>query len=137
LAPIREIGVLRLHGAVQHYAPDLLGIANNERGPFAELWMGAHPMGPATANVAGIEIPLDRLIADAPEKILGATASAHFGGRLPYLFKVLDVAKMLSIQAHPTKKQAEEGFAAKTQLELTWRIQDGITRMTTTSQKWP
>jgi mannose-6-phosphate isomerase len=113
-----EIGVLRLHGAVQHYAwggcdfiPGLLGIANNDRRPFAELWMGAHPKGPATANVAGIEIPLDRLIAEAPGKILGSTANAHFGGRLPYLFKVLDVAKMLSIQAHPTKKQAEEGFA--------------------------
>jgi mannose-6-phosphate isomerase len=73
--------------------------------------MGAHPKGPATANVAGIEIPLNRLIAEAPEKILGPTASAHFGGRLPYLFKVLDVAETLSIQAHPTKKQAEEGFA--------------------------
>ena len=113
-----EIGVLRLHGAIQHYAwggrdfiPGLLGIANNERRPFAELWMGAHPKGPATANVAGIEIPLNRLIAEAPEKILGPTASAHFGGRLPYLFKVLDVAETLSIQAHPTKKQAEEGFA--------------------------
>jgi mannose-6-phosphate isomerase len=110
--------VLRLHGAVQHYAwggcdfiPGLLGIANDERIPFAELWMGAHPNGPATANVSGIEIQLNRLIAEAPEKILGPTASAHFGGRLPYLFKVLDVAKMLSIQAHPTKKQAEEGFA--------------------------
>ena len=113
-----EIGVLRLHGAVQHYAwgggdfiPGLLGIANKERIPFAELWMGAHPKGPATADVAGIEIPLNRLIAVAPEKILGPTVSGHFGGRLPYLFKVLDVAKMLSIQAHPTKKQAEEGFA--------------------------
>jgi mannose-6-phosphate isomerase len=113
-----EIGVLRLHGAVQHYAwggrdfiPGLLGIANSEKRPFAELWMGAHPKGPATANVAGIEIPLNRLIAEAPEKILGPTASAHFGGRLPYLFKVLDVAQTLSIQAHPTKNQAEEGFA--------------------------
>ena len=113
-----EIGVLILHGAVQHYAwggydfiPGLLGIANDERMPFAELWMGAHPKGPATGNVAGIQIPLNRLIAEAPEKILGPTASAHFGGRLPYLFKVLDVAKMLSIQEHPTKKQAEEGFA--------------------------
>ena len=115
---ISETGVLRLHGAVQHYAwggcdfiPGLLGIANNERIPFAELWMGAHPKGPATADVAGIEIPLNRLIAEAPDKILGSTASADFGGRLPYLFKVLDVANMLSIQAHPTKKQAEEGFA--------------------------
>jgi mannose-6-phosphate isomerase len=113
-----EIGVLRLHGAVQHYAwggcdfiPSLLGIANNERKPFAELWMGAHPKGPATADVAGIKIPLDRLIAEAPGKILGSAASARFGGRLSYLLKVLDVAKMLSIQAHPTKKQAAEGFA--------------------------
>jgi len=113
-----EIGVLRLHGAVQHYAwggcdfiPGLLGIANNERIPFAELWMGAHPKGSATANVAGIDVPLDRLIAEAPDKILGSATSALFGGRLPYLFKVLDVAKMLSIQAHPTKNQAEEGFA--------------------------
>lgn len=118
MPPIPEIGVLELYGAVQHYAwggcdfiPGLLGIANNERIPFAELWMGAHPKGPATANVGGIEIPLNRLIAEAPERILGPTANAHFGGRLPYLFKVLDVAKMLSIQAHPTKKQAEEGFA--------------------------
>jgi mannose-6-phosphate isomerase class I len=120
LPPIPEIGVLKLHGAVQHYAwggcdfiPGLLGIANNERIPFAELWMGAHPKGPATANVAGIDIPLNRLIAESPEKILGPTTSAHFGGRLPYLFKVLDVAQMLSIQAHPTKKQAEEGFACE------------------------
>ena len=118
MPPISETGVLRLHGAVQHYAwggcdfiPGLLGIANNERIPFAELWMGAHPKGPATADVAGIEIPLNRLIAEAPDKILGSATSAVFGGRLPYLFKVLDVAKMLSIQAHPTKKQAEEGFA--------------------------
>ena len=112
-----EIGVLTLHGAVQHYAwggfdfiPGLLGIANNERIPFAELWMSAHPKAPATADVAGVEIPLNRLIAEAPDRVLGPSASARFGGRLPYLFKVLDVARMLSIQAHPTKKQAEEGF---------------------------
>jgi len=30
--------------------------------------------------------------------------------QLPFLFKVLDVKKMLSIQAHPSKKQAEIGF---------------------------
>ena len=112
-----ELGVLRLRGTVQHYdwggndfIPGLLGIANNERRPFAELWMGAHANAPATADVAGIEIPLNRLIAEAPDEILGPPASVHFGGRLPYLFKVLDVAKMLSIQAHPNKEQAEEGF---------------------------
>jgi mannose-6-phosphate isomerase len=113
-----EIGVLRLHGAVQHYdwggcdfIPDLLGVTNRERRPFAELWMGAHPLAPATADVAGVAIPLDRLIAEEPDEILGPSASTRSGGKLPYLFKVLDVAKMLSIQAHPNKEQAEEGFA--------------------------
>ncbi len=73
--------------------------------------MGAHPKAPATAYVGGIAMPLDRLIAEAPDRILGPSASARFGGRLPYLFKVLDVASMLSIQVHPTKAQAAEGFA--------------------------
>lgn len=115
---MHEIGVLPLHGVVQHYdwggydfIPGLLGIANSDRRPFAELWMGAHPMAPATADVAGIAVPLDRLIAEAPERILGPLASARFGGRLPYLLKVLDVASMLSIQVHPTKEQAAAGFA--------------------------
>src|SRR5215212_8014892 len=31
-------------------------------------------------------------------------------GTLPYLFKVLDVEKMLSIQVHPTKEAAEINF---------------------------
>ena len=41
----------------------------------------------------------------------GQTANARFAGRLPYLFKILDVCKMLSIQAHPTLAQARSGFA--------------------------
>jgi mannose-6-phosphate isomerase class I len=115
---MHEIGVLPLHGVVQHYdwggydfIPGLVGIANSDRKPFAELWMSAHPKAPATADVAGIAMPLDRVIAEAPDRILGPSASARFGGHLPYLFKVLDVASMLSIQAHPTKKQAAAGFA--------------------------
>ncbi len=115
---MHEIGVLSLRGVVQHYdwggydfIPGLLGIANSDRAHFAELWMGAHPKAPATADVAGIAIPLDRLIAEAPDRILGPTASDRFGKRLPYLFKVLDVASMLSIQVHPTKEQASAGFA--------------------------
>jgi hypothetical protein len=56
---MNEIGVLPLHGVVQHYdwggydfIPGLLGIANSDRRPFAELWMGAHPKAPATARPA-------------------------------------------------------------------------------------
>jgi mannose-6-phosphate isomerase len=62
-------------------------------------------------ELAAGQEPLDQLIADAPEAILGQAAKARFGGRLPYLFKILDVHKMLSIQAHPTLAQARAGFA--------------------------
>jgi mannose-6-phosphate isomerase len=61
-------------------------------------------------EVAGHQVPLDQLIAEAPGAILGQAANARFAGRLPYLFKILDVRKMLSIQAHPTLAQAKEGF---------------------------
>jgi mannose-6-phosphate isomerase len=112
-----EEGVLRLQGVVQHYdwgghdfIPDLLGMENPTRQPFAELWIGAHAKAPSVAEVPGGQVPLDELIAEAPEAMLGAAANFHFRGRLPYLFKILDVHKMLSIQAHPTLVQAREGF---------------------------
>jgi mannose-6-phosphate isomerase len=115
---MHEIGVVMLHGAVQHYdwggrdfIPALLGIANRDRKPFAELWIGAHPNAPSMADVAGMAVPLDRLIAEAPDKILGPSVSARCGENLPYLLKVLDAAEMLSIQAHPAKAQAVDGFA--------------------------
>jgi mannose-6-phosphate isomerase len=113
-----EAGVLTLHGVVQHYdwgghnfIPDLLSVENATRRPFAELWIGAHAKAPSLADVDGGQEPLDRLIAEAPDAILGQAANARFGGRLPYLFKILDVHKMLSIQAHPTLAQARRGFA--------------------------
>jgi mannose-6-phosphate isomerase len=112
-----EAGVLTLHGVVQHYdwgghdfIPKLLGVANKDRKPFAELWIGAHPKAAAIAEIAGGCEPLDQLIAKEPESILGPAANARFDGRLPYLLKILDVNKMLSIQAHPTLAQAKEGF---------------------------
>ena len=113
-----EAGVLTLHGVIQHYdwgghdfIPDLLGMENPTRKPFAELWIGAHAKAPSMVELAGGQEPLDKLIAEEPEAILGQAANAHFGGRLPYLFKILDVHKMLSIQAHPTLAQARRGFA--------------------------
>lgn len=87
-----ETGVLKLQGVVQHYdwggydfIPDLLGIDNPTRQPFAELWIGAHAKAPSLAEVDGVQEPLDELIAEAPEAILGSAANARFEGRLPYL----------------------------------------------------
>jgi mannose-6-phosphate isomerase len=107
-----------VHGAVQHYEwggydfiPGLLGKENTERRPFAELWIGTHPKAPSFADLDGTRIPLDRLVAADPWLTLGPEVALNFAGRLPYLLKVLDVRIMASLQAHPSKKQAEEGFA--------------------------
>ncbi|HEY3266484.1 MAG TPA: mannose-6-phosphate isomerase, class I [Armatimonadota bacterium] len=109
---------LPLHGAVQHYdwggftfIPDLLGVDNAARQPFAELWIGANTGAPSIVDIGGQTAPLDKLVDAAPEASLGASIAHRFSNRLPYLFKVLDARKMLSIQAHPTKQQAEEGYA--------------------------
>ncbi len=126
--------VVRLRGVVQHYdwggcdfIPHLLGLRNPSRQPFAELWMGAHPKAPSLVEIAAAAastpsapdesirispgtVGLDRLLERSGEQIVGPQ-HARFAGGLPYLFKILDVARMLSIQAHPTKAQAELGYA--------------------------
>lgn len=111
-------GVVRLIADVQHYAwgdtrfiPQLLGIENPGQEPFAELWMGAHPDLPSQVVLHDVRIPLNELIDHGADQILGPTVATEFGGRLPYLFKVLSAAAPLSIQAHPTKGEAEAGFA--------------------------
>jgi mannose-6-phosphate isomerase class I len=113
-----ELRALRLRGTVQHYAwggahfiPELVG-ADNPRGePFAELWLGGHPRAPAAVELEGGWLGLDRLLAEAPEALLGRPATHRFGARLPYLLKIVDAKNMLSIQVHPSLRQARDGFA--------------------------
>lgn len=103
----------RIEGRAQHYAwgsptaiPGLLGLEATGQ-PYAEHWLGAHESAPSL--VAGA--PLDALIAAAGRDILGATTCERFGGRLPYLMKLLAADRPLSIQAHPNRGEAEAGFA--------------------------
>ena len=42
----------------------------------------------------------------------------RFGGRLPFLLKVLAAEKALSIQVHPSRAQAEAGFLAENERGL-------------------
>lgn len=100
-----------LRGTFQHYAwgttdaiPELLGEPADGR-PFAEYWLGAHPLAP---SVVGGK-PLDALIAEHPE-VIGKASQSAFGDRLPYLVKVLSARHALSLQAHPSREQAEDGF---------------------------
>jgi mannose-6-phosphate isomerase len=92
------------------FIPALMGLPNPAREPFAELWVGAHPLAPSTVVSAQLTAPLDRLLARTADSMLGPEVSARFGATLPYLLKVLDVRGMLSIQAHPDAHQAEDGF---------------------------
>lgn len=39
---------------------------------------------------------------------MGQEITQRYGGKLPFLFKVLSINKALSIQAHPNKKLAEQ-----------------------------
>jgi mannose-6-phosphate isomerase class I len=106
-----------LHAGIQHYAwgdkvfiPDLLGIENTAARPFAEVWMGAHPDLPSKIEVKGRPVALDEFLTAAAEEVLGPAITREFEGQLPYLFKVLSAGAPLSIQTHPTKERAREGF---------------------------
>lgn len=88
-----------------YFIPKLLGIPSD--GPMGEYWMGAHPSG--DAKVEGV-VSLSHVIEEDPERILGPETFGRFGSRLPFLFKVLAINNPLSLQCHPTKKQAEQGW---------------------------
>lgn len=94
--------LVRLKPAVQHYDWGKVGAASAvarlasqssiQDAPYAELWMGTHEKGPSYAalNDESLVLARDFLKAD-----------------LPFLFKVLSVAKALSIQAHPDMSLAQ------------------------------
>jgi mannose-6-phosphate isomerase len=103
----------KLTGRVQPYGwgsrtviPDLLGVPPTGE-PQAELWFGAHPLAPSVA--AGR--PLTELIAEDPKGIIGAAPVVAFGPRLPFLVKIIAADQPLSLQAHPSRAQAEAGYA--------------------------
>ena len=106
-----------LKGVVQDYAwggfdfiPKLMGKENIQQNPWAELWLGAHPKGVSEIKVDEKWVRLDDFIQKDPLATLGKKSIQHLGENLPFLFKILDVRKMLSIQVHPNKKAAQEGF---------------------------
>src|SRR6476620_3575033 len=111
--------IFKLKGKVQHYAwggyeyiPHWLGIANTEHKPYAEYWMGAHPSAPSVIATQYGELSLNQLVHDHHTEFIGEKVFQQFG-ELPYLFKILDVKDMLSIQVHPTKAAAAVGFEAE------------------------
>lgn len=90
--------------------PEMRGVPPTGE-PQAELWAGAHADAPATVAVDGRRRSLADVIAENPERMLGASVAEGFGGQLPYLLKVLAIDAPLSIQVHPSASEAEEGYA--------------------------
>lgn len=105
--------LLKLRGKVQAYAwggtaflPDLLGYGHAGGEPQAEYWLGTHPSAPAQVVDGDAHQPLDQYLRQ------------HQLPELQFLLKILDVRDMLSIQTHPTREQAQAGFARENQLGI-------------------
>ncbi|KAH7427479.1 hypothetical protein KP509_10G045900 [Ceratopteris richardii] len=97
----------------------------DEDTPYAELWIGTHESGPCSVlNFRDLDQDLCDDYADEGLRcidsmslkewlsknpyVLGDKVLQRWGAELPFLFKVLSVAKALSIQAHPDKKLAKQ-----------------------------
>lgn len=94
------------------YIPAFLGVPALQGVPYAELWIGDNPALPSRADLPGqaqAQLGLPALLAAAPATILSAAARPQ--ARLPFLTKLLAAERALSIQVHPSKSQAEAGFA--------------------------
>ena len=85
-----------ISGVAQHYPwgtyeaiPRFLGLEPDGK-PWAEYWLGTHPNGPATTEDGS---PLSSLT-----------------GELSYLLKLLSAQQPLSLQTHPNREQAQQGF---------------------------
>ncbi|MFD0966454.1 mannose-6-phosphate isomerase, class I [Seminibacterium arietis] len=105
--------IYKLKGQSQHYVwggknyiPTLLNIPNHTNQCYAEWWLGTHNSAPSIIESEQGELLLNEFIVQNPT----ALGQKKLANTLPYLLKILDVEKPLSIQLHPTKQQAETGF---------------------------
>jgi mannose-6-phosphate isomerase len=95
-------GKTSLVGQLYHHQTN---VTLKDEVPFAELWMGTHPNGPA--KIMESEKSLSDYLTELDENILGIES---YKNELPFLLKVLSVNQALSIQAHPNKTLAKELF---------------------------
>lgn len=122
-AAILSPKLLPLKGEIQNYAwggkkyiSQLLKTNFNKK-KCAEYWLGAHKSAPSYISTLKGDVPLDSYLKNNLSESLG-TKTLHKYGKLPFLFKVLDVKDMLSIQVHPNKKAAEIGFKYENDLGI-------------------
>ena len=106
--------VVRLQNTIRDYAwgsrtaiPELTGVEPDGR-PQAEMWMGAHESAPSVLPSGD---SLYDVVSAGPADVLGVETAGRFDGRFPFLAKLLAAGQPLSIQAHPSRDQAIDGYA--------------------------
>ncbi len=87
-----------------HYIPNLLGQQEPAEKPCAEYWLGTHTNAPSS-------VVTDPATTESLETFLQQRQAPA----IQFLLKILDVREMLSIQCHPSKEQAQSGFARENQ----------------------
>ncbi|VDM77753.1 unnamed protein product [Strongylus vulgaris] len=75
-----------------------------KQGNESELWMGTHPDGPAV--LANSSTRLSSFIAKSHSASYLSNNNWKEDIHLPFIMKVMSIARSLSLQAHPTKEQA-------------------------------
>jgi mannose-6-phosphate isomerase len=66
---------------------------------YAEMWMGTYPELPSYVLETGEN--LQDVINAHPDQLIGKTVYKKYGRDLPFLPKVLSIAKALPLQLHP------------------------------------
>ncbi|KAJ4297680.1 hypothetical protein N0V90_005574 [Kalmusia sp. IMI 367209] len=79
----------------------------DENSPYAEMWMGTYPELPS--YVLGSGEDLQEVLDKNSEALIGKKIIQKFNHtKIPFLPKVLSIAKALPLQLHPNKKLATE-----------------------------
>ncbi|KAI8965475.1 mannose-6-phosphate isomerase [Daldinia sp. FL1419] len=73
---------------------------------YSEMWFGDYPDFPARKLDTGE--PLADVLQQNKEQLLGKKVIEKLGGQLPYLPKILSIAKALPLQLHPNKELARK-----------------------------
>ncbi|KAJ1361211.1 hypothetical protein KIN20_020408 [Parelaphostrongylus tenuis] len=76
----------------------------DENETYAELWMGTHPDGPAVLSNSSTR--LSSFIAKSHSASYLSNNNWKEDIHLPFIMKVMSIARSLSLQVHPTKEQA-------------------------------
>lgn len=75
----------------------------DESKPYAEMWMGTYPVLPSYIASTGED--LQDVLDKYPNELVGENMIKKFGhSKVPYLPKVLSIAKALPLQVHPNKE---------------------------------